>query len=223
MGRTACGAALALWIATLPALAEEALPPSWPAVGRISYGEPYDGAAICTGILVAPDLVMTAGHCLRPEGEGEIPPGTILFAAGLVNDEPVAERWGVEAIFSGMEGARGDVALLRLEAPVSEVESLPLARMLGFDVGGMVTVGYRRDTPESPEVQQDCALLGNDDGLLGLDCDMVSGNSGAPALVWRDGAWSVAGVVVAKMRGAGPVRSVAVRPDAALVERIFDR
>ena len=44
------------------AFAEEA--PS--AVGRISYGDsPTPEAAICSGVLVAPDLVLTAGHCVR--------------------------------------------------------------------------------------------------------------------------------------------------------------
>ncbi len=36
------------------------------AVGRISYGDTLvTGAAICTGVLVAPDLVLTAAHCVR--------------------------------------------------------------------------------------------------------------------------------------------------------------
>ena len=49
-------------LASEAALAEDI--PS--AIGRISYGDAMEpGAAICTGVLVAPDLVLTAGHCVR--------------------------------------------------------------------------------------------------------------------------------------------------------------
>lgn len=191
--------------------------PAPEAVGRISYGAaPRQGAAICTGALVAPDLVLTAGHCVRGAQDK---PATVYFAAGFADGRSLALRRGVEVILSEGDAASAgtaaglaqDVALLRLEAPIAAdlVMALPLADAVepqspaGLpEAGRFSLIAYRRDAPDLPQRRDDCALLATEPGVLALSCPAVSGNSGAPLLVWDGTRWRVAAVMVAASSGS---------------------
>jgi hypothetical protein len=74
-----------------PAAAEGgAVPHPTAAVGVILRG----GVAVCTGALIAPDLVVTAAHCLEPEGSGG-DPTRIRFRTGAY---PGTRRWRIGAV-----------------------------------------------------------------------------------------------------------------------------
>jgi V8-like Glu-specific endopeptidase len=61
----------------------------WEAVGRLELG----GRGFCTGALVAPDLVLTAAHCLFDKETGaRIDPAGIEFMAGWRNGRAAAYR-----------------------------------------------------------------------------------------------------------------------------------
>ena len=192
------------------------------AVGRISYGDaPAPGAAICSGVLVAPDLVLTAAHCLRSAATD---PASIRFDAGWAGGQPAWQGRGAEVLLlegtppAGMAGLAEDVALVVLDAPFppGAVTPLPLADPAGRT---FTLIAFRRDAPDQPPRRDICATVATAPGLLGLGCAVVSGNSGAPLLA-RDGTgWRIVAVMVAASRG-GPVRSWAVLPPAALRLRI---
>lgn len=191
------------------------------AVGRISYGDsPAPGAAICSGVLVAPDLVLTAGHCVRTLAEN---PAVIRFDAGWGEGAPTAQGRGAEVILSGVEGLAGDVALVVLKSPLpAEVAgTLPLAPPLtaGPAAGDLILHAFRRDAPDQPFGPSNCRQLATQPGLLGFDCPVVSGNSGAPLLQRSDTGWAVVAVMVAAS-ASGPVRSWAVLPPGDLKQRI---
>ena len=59
------------------------------AVGRLDLGR----GGYCTGVLFAPELVLTAGHCLATLSRGAIAIGDIRFRAGLRDGAAIAERW----------------------------------------------------------------------------------------------------------------------------------
>lgn len=202
--------------AAQPGTAQQ-LPVAFPAVGQITYGRNPPGAAICTGTLVAPDLVLTAGHCVSGSAETPMDPADIRFAAGWSDGQATAISAGREVIRSGLTGMPGDTALLRLATPVAPGAAVPMrmAEEAGLE-GRFTTVAYRRDAPERPVVDSGCTLIEAAAPLLGLGCTVVSGNSGAPLLVWRGGAWQVVAVMVAQSRAPGAIRAIAVIPDPGL-------
>ncbi|WP_050527110.1 trypsin-like serine peptidase [Pseudorhodobacter aquimaris] len=187
-------------------------------IGRISYGDRMQsGGAICTGALVTPDLVLTARHCI--EGSQRTP-GVVRFAAGYAAGHSVVTRRGAEVILSSATvtaNRANDVALLRLASPVAPSRVVPLS-LNSPDTAALPAafnlISYRRDAPEQPERQDDCALLTTAPGILALSCRVVSGNSGAPVLAWDGKDWQIHAVMVASSRG-GQVHSLAalVPPD----------
>jgi protease YdgD len=211
------GTALAL-LAAAPAAAEG----SPAAVGRISYGATTKpGDAICTGVLVAPDLVLTAAHCVRDAADT---PDSIRFEAGWSGGSATGKRKGASVILSGavdlvgLAGLAGDVALVVLDEgfPTDTFPPLPLSAP---ETGPFTLIAFDRGTPDRPQGPALCRPLARPPGLMALDCPVVSGNSGAP-LMQRDGdGWEVVAVMVASAEG-WPVRSWAVLPPATLRLRI---
>jgi protease YdgD len=202
----------------------EAEQTAWPAIGQITYAT-SPGGAICTGTLVAADLVLTAGHCVAVNGEPMLP-GDIQFAAGWRAGKSLAVRHGRAVIVARPSAGQPrtlpqDVALLVLDRPIdpAQIAPLQLSRQDLF-AERYAMISYRRDAPDFIQRDETCNLAGTQPGILQLGCAVVSGNSGAPILMQRDGAWRVAGVMVAQANGGGEVRSYAVIPGDDLRARI---
>ncbi len=192
------------------------------AVGRISYGDRIlPGDAICSGVLVAPDLVLTAAHCVRAAADA---PETIRFEADWSTGRPAASRRGAAVILvggapaPGLAGLLSDVALVILDTPFPP-EEIPALALVAPSSAPLTLFGFDRALPDLPIRRDDCRSLPAPDGLLALDCGVVSGNSGAPLLERHGNGWRVVAVMVAAATG-GPVRSWAVLPPPGLRLRI---
>ncbi|WP_420892479.1 trypsin-like serine peptidase [Phaeobacter piscinae] len=64
----------------------------WEAVGRLEL----NGQGFCTGTLIAPDLVLTAAHCVYDQRHNLRPADQITFRAGLRDGVAIAERQALQ-------------------------------------------------------------------------------------------------------------------------------
>lgn len=164
----------------------------WEAVGRVDLGR--DG--YCTGVLIAPDQVLTAAHCVYDRARQGIAPDIIQFRAGLRDGVVIAEagvaRYAVAPGYdpaAGMqaENVRRDVALLQLSTPISAALAAPFHLAAAPAAGQRVSVvSYGRDRDKAPSWQRDCGLLWRSKGVMGFDCAVINGSSGAPVFA-KDG------------------------------------
>lgn len=161
----------------------------WEAIGRLVIGR----GGLCTGTLIAQDLVLTAGHCVFDTATGaRHAPDTIMFQAGFHDGKSVAERTVAQiATDPGFVGnaeltadyIRTDVALLRLDAPIPVSLANPFALHSGNLSGPEISVAsYGQGRTEAISRQRACRIISRERGLLRYDCNLTSGSSGSAIL-----------------------------------------
>jgi protease YdgD len=191
----------------------------WEAVGRLNL----DGKGFCTGALIAPDVVLTAAHCLHDRRSGErIEPARIEFLAGWRNGRAAAYRKVRKAVahpgyvFTGADGGdvRHDLALIRLDQPIRLPSIRPFATGAAPAAGAAVgVVSYARDRAEAPSIERSCHVLRHQPGSMVLSCDVDFGASGAPVFDMQGDEPRVVSVVAAKAEMTG--QKVALGTDLA--------
>jgi protease YdgD len=191
----------------------------WEAVGRLNL----DGKGFCTGALIAPDLVLTAAHCLHDRRSGvRIEVSRIEFLAGWRNGRAAAYRKVRKAVphpgyvFSGESGGdvRHDLALIRLDQPIRLPSIRPFATGAAPAAGAPVgVVSYARDRAEAPSIERGCHVLRHQPGSMVLSCDVDFGASGAPVFDLQGDEPRVVSVVAAKAEMTG--QKVALGTDVA--------
>lgn len=169
------------------------------AVGRVE-STVNDGG--CSGILVAPDLVVSAAHCIAPQnkdfafrpGDGQI--NRVRHALVEVFQHPMYQLMKDRALWR----LRFDVAIARLEAPVPAARATPIPPGPEAQVGEtLYVVSWRRDGSTKPR-QRACQVIEGASGLVTLACAVQSGESGAPVLRKTDDGLELVAIISSRAR-----------------------
>lgn len=203
----------------------------WLAVGRLNV----QGQGYCTATLVAPDVVLTAAHCLVDRRTGKtVAADRVHFLPGFRAGTYVAHgRVAQIALLPGYSRKRQtvhlDLALVRLtEAIGVDVTPMALGSTLAPDAK-LETFSYGIDRSQIPSVETGCHAEHHVGSVLYTDCEGVPGVSGAPVVqMTASGPHLVA--VASAMIGAvarpvlrGKLLAVAVDPRSlAILSRELD-
>lgn len=162
----------------------------WEAVGRIDVA----GHGFCTGVLIAPDQVLTAAHCLFDRNSGEaVAADRVVFRSGYLKGDALSERRGAKFVVADgyvpggnmhdIENVTRDVAILRLQSPISSSEADPFRIAETGGTGTVQVMSYGRGRTEAMSWQRRCDLTRESGALKLFDCDITFGSSGAPVFV----------------------------------------
>jgi len=192
--------------------------PPWNAVAKVQTNT----GTRCTGVLIAPTVVLTAAHCLYNRRTGALLQPVSLHV--LFGYQRAGYRWhgAVNRVVtgSGFDGGKrqpqaADWARLDLAEPAA-APHLPL-----FDgpvAAGLpvALAGYNRDRAQLLIGDLGChvlraAALPGGGQLVTHDCAGTLGTSGAPLLTRQNGGWAVVGINIA----AGPNANLALGPAPA--------
>lgn len=174
-------------ILTVAATTTESIEPL-AAIGRLDY-EGHEDKYHCTATLIAPNVAVTAAHCMEP-------PATVAnayFQPGFAIARG-RERLGLSA-WRPQPGA-GDVAALCL-TPSARTPPMPRATAGPTPGEGLTIVGYGIPA-ERGQRHDSCTVDAvSDDGSFVLSCPLRPGQSGAPVLRHTDRGREIVGVASA--------------------------
>ncbi|NJO23162.1 MAG: trypsin-like serine protease [Sphingomonadales bacterium] len=154
----------------------------WEAVGRIDI----EGGGFCTGTLIATNLVLTAGHCVFEKDGTPVAVSRIRFRAGLVNGRAIAEMKVARTVADPAylptapgtpATVRHDVALLELEGDIPAAIAAPFVVATPGTDDTVSVVSYAAGREEALSWQKTCQVLGQENGLIAVDCDVSFGSS----------------------------------------------
>lgn len=186
----------------------------WPSIGRVNVAG-YRTKSMCTGTLIAPNIVLTAAHCLYNKVTlKKFSERDMFFIAGVRRDK-YAARLEVACTLAAagykpkkhlkLADVRSDVGILVLKEssdlppvpPLLPQEASVLTKATRF-----VSAGYRRSRRFLPTAVTSCKVTGTVKKSWITNCSSESGASGGPLLVETPNGLRVAAIMSAKIDAA---------------------
>lgn len=186
----------------------------WRAVGRLNVAG-FRIRRHCTATLVAPDLALTARHCVGGfRGEEWVAPELVHFLPGYSRG---AYAGHLQAV--GYEPVGVEAVLIRLNRRAA-LPPVPIAAAGTSPGAALFQAGYSRDIGHVLTVDPACRFLGwSTDRLWRHDCEAIGGDSGAPILVDSGGGLAIAAIHIGRRDGVGLAEPL----DPARLPRLANR
>jgi len=178
-----------------------------------------DSYGLCTGTLVAPDLVLTAGHCIDDTAEYRL-----TFSDGSrrgAESTHIHPQYDPDEEEPTFDNSRYDAALIHLDNPIRTIDMVGFADAITTsDIGATVGWGQmdREDETSLPRVLQvvPTALDQVSDMIIGGTNTQHTGpgDSGGPVFFWTMDGWVQGGITsLSLVYRSGNVRSAYVNLD----------
>lgn len=161
----------------------------------------YDQTSLsdCSGFLVAPDLLITAGHCVS-EIENSCANYSWVFSYNLYGPNrlnynmPRHDVYHCKEVVKAKTQTRLDYALIRLDRPAEQRSPMKLNRTVKIQPGMEVaTIGHPLGLP-TKYADDGVVLKRSSDYLFSVNLDTFAGNSGSPVFDPKTG--DVFGILV---------------------------
>lgn len=187
-----------------------------PPARSIGLLEMQDGS-LCSASVVAPDVILTAAHCLFDEDHERVAPAR--FSAGYdqgeyvvaskIRDIYIPPEFDHARFLNSSDLDGYDYAFIRLLKPVGdETGILPIRVLSEAELDTMVQsadrtflqVGYGNEESDHPVVRRNCRIeRWWGDNTYAHFCGTVPGDSGSPNLVLLNGEYAIIGIESAEV------------------------
>lgn len=173
----------------------------WAGVGILRTG-----AGWCSAALISPNIVLTAAHCVYPEGSRKlVRPENVTFLAGWREGITAAKRSAVRIVAHrnydptqpyNDKNIAADLAIVELESPIPAEAARSYGRLNRVRIGEPVSVvsfsGMRSDIAS---INESCSTGSRKGDILLLSCESHAGMSGAPIFSMVNGKPKIAALV----------------------------
>lgn len=157
-------------------------------------------AAFCSGSLIAPNLILTAGHCIQTESECKTT--SFVFGFSMKSETEANTSFKAEDVVHckkivswEMQNDGADYAVIEIDKPVTHIQPLKMADTTKLKIGTpLVVIGHPSGLPVKLSAGAAVRDLKGDDGYFTANLDTYGGNSGSA--VFNNTTGEVEGVLV---------------------------